>query len=91
MTDTIEFEGVALIVDLDAEIKPGDTYLAKRNTGWKLLTCKEVKYQACLGEEKCFAWRSPHNKEKGHPDYIIPVEWAYPFDAWECYKVVGGL
>lgn len=39
---TIEFEGVKVIVDDSAEIKPGDNYLAKRNQEWKLLTCREI-------------------------------------------------
>lgn len=28
-------------------IRPGDTYLAKRNTGWKLLTCRDLG-EACV-------------------------------------------
>lgn len=37
------FEGVPLEVESGIYIEPGDTYLAKRNTEWKLLTCKEHK------------------------------------------------
>ena len=36
------FEGVILTVSFD-KINPGDSYIARRNTGWKLLTCKESK------------------------------------------------
>ena len=35
------FEGILVKIDTGSTIKPGDIYLAKRNTGWKLLTCKE--------------------------------------------------
>lgn len=34
-----EVEGVKFLVDYSAEIKPGDSYIAERNTGPKLLTC----------------------------------------------------
>ena len=44
-TGVIEVEGVKFKVETKTEhentIEKGDTYLAKRNTGWKLLTCKE--------------------------------------------------
>ncbi len=36
----IPFEGVDLEVSSGLYIETGDVYLAKRNTGWKLLTCK---------------------------------------------------
>lgn len=39
----IIFEGSLVKVDSSAEITQGDIYLAKRNTGWKLLTCRENK------------------------------------------------
>lgn len=35
------FEGVLLEVESGIYIEAGDTYIARRNTGWKLLTCKE--------------------------------------------------
>lgn len=35
-----EFEGVSFTV-LDKELEPGDSYLAQRNTGVKLLTVKK--------------------------------------------------
>jgi hypothetical protein len=40
--EKFNFEGQEIEIDREAEIKPGDTYIAKRNTGWKLLTCKDV-------------------------------------------------
>lgn len=67
-----EFEGMPFRAHLRDEgvsygehFKPGDTYLAERNQGVRLLTVREV-----------------------HPGgYIIPVEPAYPYDAWECVKI----
>lgn len=37
----ILFEGVLIKVDPNSQIEVGDLYLAKRNVGWKLLTCKD--------------------------------------------------
>jgi len=39
---TIMFEGVRVRIDPEAEIVPGDLYIAERNTGPKLLTCRKV-------------------------------------------------
>ncbi len=50
----------------DDEIKPGNLYVAERNTGPILLECRKV------------------DKENG---YIVPID-GYPFDIWECKKVV---
>lgn len=36
---TVEIEGLAFVMDGDGEVRPGDTYIAERNTGPKLLTC----------------------------------------------------
>ncbi len=47
-------------------IKPGDTYLAERNTGPHLLTCKFV---------------DPRH-------WIEAVEDAYPYNTWDCIKIV---
>jgi hypothetical protein len=38
----IEFEGLK-IKATQKRLEPGDTYIAKRNTGWKLLTVKKVE------------------------------------------------
>lgn len=35
------FEGMTL-VPAEGQIRPGDTYVAERNTGLQLLTCKRV-------------------------------------------------
>jgi len=42
MREEIQFEGLVVVVDTEVEIQPGDMYMAKRNTGWKLLTCDHV-------------------------------------------------
>lgn len=42
MTKIIQFEDSIIIIDPEAEIQPGDLYIAQRNTGWKLLTCDHV-------------------------------------------------
>lgn len=39
--ETIDLEGIKLVMD-EGEIQPGDLYVAERNTGPKLLTCKRV-------------------------------------------------
>lgn len=38
---TILFEDVVVTVD-EGEILPGQIYMARRNTGWKMLTCLRV-------------------------------------------------
>ncbi len=37
----LPFEGVDLLLAPGEAIEAGDLYLAKRNMGWKLLTCKQ--------------------------------------------------
>jgi len=39
-----EIEGVPFNV-LDGDILPGDTYIAERNSGLKLLTCRENNHE----------------------------------------------
>jgi hypothetical protein len=68
----MEIEGLA--VDPQSEILPGDLYLAKRNTGWHLLTCARVVQEG------------PHHTR----GYVVPQEpAAYCYDLWECLKVVS--
>lgn len=55
--------GVTIVSD---PIEPGDMYLAGRNTGIKLLTCRTVDPRGWIG----------------------PTTRDYPFDTWECVKVV---
>lgn len=55
------------------DLRPGDTYVAERNSGPKLLTVREVR--KTLGE---------HDEYAGA---VFAVEPAYPFDLWECVKV----
>lgn len=47
--EVIDLEGIRLRMD-EGEIKPGDLYIAERNTGPKLLTCKEIR-------EDCERWQ----------------------------------
>ncbi len=59
----------------DDEIKPGDNYLAWRNTGPVLLTCASVHRDSsiiggCVNAEP------------------IDGKIQYAFDLWECVKVV---
>jgi hypothetical protein len=62
------------LCDPQSEIRPGDTYLARRNTGWQLLTAAKV---VAVGPD--------HTR-----GYIVPVEPnAYCYDTWECLKVVS--
>lgn len=67
-SDTIEFEGEKLkLSDKKNDIEPGDVYIAGRNTGPHLLTCRSV---SSLG-------------------FIVPEENQYPFDIYECRKVLS--
>lgn len=57
-------------------IEPGEIYIAKRNTGWKLLTCKSVEMD-CV----------PDHGE--YVNWVNPVEAEYNYDGHECFKVVN--
>ena len=91
----IDFEGATItaedktVSELD-NLQPGDLYIARRNTGWKLLTCRAVFYTKCADRHgdlyPCDL--SPPNSDK-HPSFVAAVEPAYPFDAWEAYRVKG--
>lgn len=58
-------------------ITPGQLYVARRNTGWKLLTCQSYH---------------PFTDLTSHEDarcgIVYPVENAYPFNDWECRLVL---
>jgi len=73
----IEFEGMKIILSdktaMDDQLKPGDIYCAKRNQGWKFLTCKEVVMSKDYLDI---------------PSYILNEEGEYPYDAYECRKVL---
>lgn len=45
-----------LCLDWETEIVSGDLYIAKRNTGWKLLTCKEVKNDIVFPVESAYPY-----------------------------------
>ena len=66
-TGKVVFEGLVLSLAAGWEIEAGDTYFTPgRNTGPKLLTCREHNHKTSV---------------------VFPVEMAYAFDTWECYKV----
>lgn len=70
----VEFEGMKLrYLGEWRDLKPGDIYVAERNSGPKLLTVREVK--ETFGDE---------NQWVGA---VFPVEVAYPYDLSECVKV----
>ena len=54
---SIKEAALALGVELDnEEIKPGDLYLAERNTGPQLLTCREVKDNYIIPVEMAYCY-----------------------------------
>jgi hypothetical protein len=61
MIQEIAFEGCVLVVDKDAKLQLGDTYLAQRNGESKLLTCKEVStiYGYVVSVEKACCYDIP--------------------------------
>ncbi len=69
---TVSIGGV-LVRMVEGEIKPGDRYVAERNTGPQLLTAKRIVGQ---GEGP-----------GGFGNWIDPEESAYNYDIWECVKV----
>ena len=66
------FEGVRLEAE-DGPLRIGDTYLAERNSGPKLLTVKQVHGH----------WDGLYLV----PTYVESVENEYPYDYHECVKV----
>lgn len=72
----VEIEGLCFVMDGDGEVRAGDTYIAERNVGPQLLTCKEVTpYESDLLGMR---WSAP---------WITPVETAYCYDIGECVRV----
>lgn len=70
----VEFEGVTLMYAGEWPLlKPGDTYIAERNQGPKLLTVSKV--EKTLGK---------HDQWAGA---VFPEESAYAYDLYECVKV----
>ena len=79
--ETIDFEGIKLKMDTDAngdevKVKKGDLYIAERNTGPKFLTA-----------EKIVPWPIKDSTNK-HGGWIQPTTLDYSFDLGECVKVV---
>ena len=74
--EVIEIEGLFFEMDGDGEVRPGDTYIAERNLGPQLLTCREITdYKAELFG---LILSSP---------WVTPMENAYPYDVGECVRV----
>jgi len=77
----IDFEGMTVVVADQHEgflndLQPGDSYMAKRNAGWCLLTVREVV---------------PYPTEENgreHGGWVVPVETAYSYDLNECFRVL---
>lgn len=53
---TIWFEGAEVSFDCQAEIKPDDLYIAERNTGVKLLTCREIGDRCIVPKEVAYSF-----------------------------------
>ena len=85
--EIINLDGILLVRD-EGEIKPGDLYVAERNTGPKLLTCLKV----VLPHEEEGYFKSPTTWQevistaiaKG---YVVPTTNNYSYDLHECVKV----
>lgn len=81
----IEIEGIvcnALSV-AKTGILPGEMYLARRNTGWKLLTCAAYHPydpETCGGHDG-------HGGRETWCGLVFPEEPAYPFNDNECFKI----
>lgn len=67
----ITIDGRRYAKDGDGEVRPGDLYVAERNTGAHLLTCKSVSTKPGTG------WVNPENGGTT----------CYPFDLGECIRV----
>lgn len=50
--NTVDFEGCIITIDREADIRPGDTYLASRNIGPQLLTCDHIAFNAVFPVEE---------------------------------------
>jgi len=90
-SNTIHIEGIeceALSV-AKTGIKPGEMYLARRNADWKLLTC--AAYHA-FDPITCAGHASLSTLENVSREImcglVFPVEPAYPFNDYECFRVV---
>lgn len=70
--ETLEVEGIIFVKE-EGEISVGDWYIAERNQGPKLLTCRKIV--------------DPSLEGGTGGKFVVPVENAYPYDLWECVKV----
>lgn len=71
--EVIEIDGLRLVMDGDGEVNEGDLYVAERNQGPKLLTCKKHIRD------------DPRGGYSGW--FVVPVELAYCYDTHECVRV----
>lgn len=95
----VEVEGIRFRVSKSL-LAPGDSYVApasgQRQTpfetrDWQLLSCERVVTFDCpygdyTGGTPCANHRCRHPNGE-HPDYIVPKEMAYCYDACEVWKV----
>lgn len=83
---TVTIDGHDYVMDSDGLPRQhGDTYIAERNTGPKLLTVKDFTVYFGYGANNP---RTPKWRDlDGPPSWINPVERAYPYDFYECVKV----
>lgn len=70
----VSIKGVLFKATEEEEIKPGDIYIAERNTGPRLLTAKRIV--------------GPGEGPDGFGGWIDAKEFpAYNYDIWECVRV----
>lgn len=82
-------EGIEVAEESVAEtgIAAGELYMAQRNSGWKLLTCREYhRYDPETCSDHYEKFRKGGGIEVGC-GLVWPQENAYPFYDYECYRV----
>jgi hypothetical protein len=70
----LNLEGINLRMK-PGSIEPGDLYVAERNTGPQLLTCKDLHYVKWDDGTMRVSWINP------------TTTMDYPYDWWECVRV----
>ena len=83
--DPVEIDGVMFVRE-PGDIAAGDTYVAERNTGPKLLTAARFAYYDGYRHDTRIS--SDFRDVSGAVcSWVIPVETAYCYDSDECVKV----
>lgn len=88
----ISFEGLELecerveMIDGNLNISPGDTYLGKRNQGWKMGTVAGGRLWV-ESQSSGYLYGEAFSESLGR---ISPTA-IYPYNWGECWKVVSGL